>query len=223
MRHRIAGPALIGIAAIALAACSSTTGGSAAASASTAPAASAEAPSAAASEAAPSAAASEAASAAPSEAVASLAIPSFLLPSNAKELEALIPNTVCGAKVTKLSMKGSEVFTSGEDPTITAVLQSLGKTANEVSAAAGFDVSGGSQCGVFIFRIQGADEGKLRDIFKQLADKEGTKYTEVSLGGKTVAKMDSGDFQYVWVKGDGIISVTADSEAHAAEIIQQLP
>ena len=99
-----------------------------------------------------------------------------------------------------------------------------------MSLAAGFVVSGDSPCGVFIFRIQGADEGKLRDIFKQLADKEQTKYSDVSIGGKTVSKIEPGTgtaslspFQYAWVKGDGFIEVAADTEAHAAEIISQLP
>jgi hypothetical protein len=222
MRDRMVGGGLMALALVALIGCSSTTGGS------SAPASSAP-ESAAASAAAPSAAA-------PSEAAASQAaasegaFPSFLLPSDAKELEALIPDTICGAKVTKTSMKGADIFSNGDDPTISAVLSSLGKTPADVSAAAAFVLSGDSPCGVFIFRIQGADEGKLRDIFKQLADKEGTKYSDASIGGKSVEKVepDPGEsglskFQYAYVKGDGLISVAADTEAHAADIISQLP
>jgi len=65
-------------------------GGSAASSPSTAAAQ----PSAAASQAAPSAAESSAAG--PSSAAASFVLPSFVLPSGAKDLEALLPATLCG-------------------------------------------------------------------------------------------------------------------------------
>ncbi len=226
MRDRMIGGGLMTLALVALIGCSSS--GSSSAPASSAPE-SASAPSAAApSEAAPSAAAPSAA--APSEAAASEAIPSFLLPSDAKDLEALIPDKVCGVKVTKTSMKGADALGDSSDPTFGNVLQQLGKSPSDVSLAAGFVVSGDSPCGVFIFRIQGADEGKLRDIFKQLADKEQTKYSDVSIGGKTVSKIEPGTgtaslspFQYAWVKGDGFIEVAADTEAHAAEIISQLP
>lgn len=222
MRDRTIGGGLMTLALVALIGCSSS--GSSSAPASSAPE-SAAAPSAAApSEAAPSEAAA-------SEAAASEgAIPSFLLPSDAKELEALIPDTVCGVKVTKTSMKGADALGNNDDPTFSNVLQQLGKSPSDVSLAAGFVVSGDQPCGVFIFRIQGADEGKLRDIFKQLADKEQTKYSDVSIGGKTVAKVEPGTgtdslapFLYAWVKGDGFIEVAADTEAHAAEIISQLP
>ena len=69
----------------------------------------------------------------------------------------------------------------------------------------------------------GADQGKLEDAFKALANESDTKYTQVSIGGKTVAKLDNGDFSYAWVKGDGFISVEADNEADAAAIIAALP
>lgn len=220
MRDRMVGGGLMTLALVALIGCSSS--GSSSAPASSAPesaAASAAAPS----EAAPSEAAA-------SEAVASLAIPSFLLPSDAKELEALIPDKICGATVTKTSLKGAEALGSSDDPTFTNILQQLGKSPSDVSLAGGFVVSGDTPCGVFIFRIQGADEGKLRDLFKQMAAQDQTKYSDVSIGGKTVAKIEPGtgstnlsDFQYAWVKGDGFIEVVADTEAHAAEIISQLP
>jgi len=219
MRDRLVSGGLIALAVVALIGCSSSAASSAPASA--AP------ESAAPSAAAPSAAApSEAAAsqAAPSEAAASQLVPGFSLPSSAKDLEALIPDKVCGATVTKLSMKGSEVFSQGADTTVTAVLQSLGKTVDDVSAAAGFVMSGDSGCGVFIFRIKGASEGQLTDVFQKLADSEGTKFEQVSLGGRTVYKTTTEDKpSYVWIKGDGLFSVSADTADNAASIISQMP
>jgi hypothetical protein len=217
MRDRVVGGGLMALALVALIGCSSSGGSAAPSAAAESAAASMEAPSAAPSE----AAASEAA---PSEAAASGLIPSFVLPSSDKELEALIPGTLCGSAATKLSLKGEEIFTNSEDPTLTAVLQSLGKSVSDVSAAAGFNVSATNPCGVFIIRIKGASEDQLRTVFQQLADQEGTKFEQTSLGGKTVYKSTTEDKpEYVWIKGDGLISVNADSEADAATLIGQLP
>jgi len=219
MRHRIAGPALIGIAVIALAACSSTTGGS------TAPSASAAAPSAAASAAVPSAAASaaasEAASAAPSEAAASLAIPSFVLPSTDKELEALLPAKMCGETATKLSMSG-EAFSQSADQTFLDMLTALGKTPADVSVA--ISATQESGCSAGIFRIKGADPNKLKDEFLAAANKAGDKYEEISIGGKTVLHdPTSQDIQYAYFKGDGLVFFGAKNAADAASIVSQLP
>jgi len=208
MRERMIGGGLVAVALVALIGCSSTTGGS------SAPASSAPG-SAAASAAAPS-------EAAPSEAAASEAVPGFSFPSSDKELEALIPDELCGVKVTKISAKGEEAI--GADNTeMLGVLQGLGKSVSDVGVAMGMDMTGGSTCSVFIFRIAGADEGKLRDLFKQEAQKEGMTYTELSLGGKNVARTDATKFTYAWGKGDGLIVVSADTEANAADIISQLP
>jgi hypothetical protein len=218
MRDRMVGGGLMALALVALIGCSSSTGSAAPSAAAESAAPSVAAPS----EAAPSEAAPS--EAAPSEAAASGLIPSFVLPSSDKELEALIPSTLCGSAATKLSLKGQEIFANNEDQTLTSVLQSLGKSVDDVSAAAGFNVSATNPCGVFIIRIKGASEDQLRTVFQQLADQEGTKFQQTSLGGKTVYKSTTEDKpQYVWIKGDGLISVSADSEADAATLIGQLP
>src|SRR5439155_24350879 len=70
-------------------------------------------------------------------------LPSFSLPSNAKELAALIPDTLGGVKVTKGSMKGSDfVNSSSSNPELKTFLDSIGKSLNDVSAAFGFVASG---------------------------------------------------------------------------------
>ena len=126
MRSRIAGPALLTITLIALVGCSGTSGGSATAATSAAASAGSAAatPSAAAESSAPP---SEAAA---SEPAASVPIPGFTFPSEAKDLEAVIPDTICGAKVQKLSLKGKDVFNPDNEGAaeIEAVLNSIGKS-----------------------------------------------------------------------------------------------
>ncbi len=226
MRYRISGPAVLAIAVLALAGCSSSTGAtaSAGAGASTAAAAS-EAPTSAvtpaASAAAPSAAAASEAPA--SEAPSSIPIPSFAFPSTDKALEALLPDTICGKKVQKLSM-GGETFAAGADPEFVAVLQSLGKTPSDVSFAIAAPLTAAGDCTAGIFRIKGADGGALKAAFLAEAAKQGTKYEVKSLGGKDVYVDPASDsLQYAYFKGDAVLFVSAPSESEAGKIIAVLP
>jgi hypothetical protein len=213
MRNRMFGGGLLTVAFVAVIGCSGTAGGSAAASS----AASAAAPSTAATAAAPSAAAPSEAT--PSQAAASEAIPSFAFPSDDKELEAVIPDKICGATVQKLSLKGKDA--TGEDEMWTGILQALGKSFSDVSAAAAFSTKPG--CSVTIIKIKGADEGKLRELMQAQAAAAGITYTKVSVGGKDVFTSNPAKFGYSWIKGDGAIIITADTAAHAAELVAALP
>ena len=221
MRSRIAGPALLAITLIALVGCSGTSGGSATAATSAAASAgsAASTPSAAAESSAPP---SEAAA---SEPAASVPIPGFTFPSEAKDLEAVIPDTICGAKVQKLSLKGKDVFNPNNEGAaeIEAVLNSIGKTTDDVSAAAGFGLASDSGCSVTIIRIAGANEGQLRDVMKAEAVKEKQTFTETTIGGKTVYQGDTGKFDYTYIKGDGVIILTAGTQKDAEDLIAQLP
>jgi hypothetical protein len=217
MHHRLTTVFLGGALAIAVAACAS---GSTASS--TLP--SAAAPSAAASLAAPSQAAPSEAT--PSEATAStepsFALPSIAFPSTDKELEALIPNTMCGATVIKLSMSGAS-FGAAADPEFKALLDALGKSPSDVTFAAG-GAGNASRCAAGIFRIKGVDTAAFQRVFLAGAEKNGDHYTETSIAGKTVFvdKAVEG-LQYGYFKGDALIFAAADTDAHAAEVIGALP
>jgi hypothetical protein len=221
MRSRIAGPALLTIALIALVGCSGASGGSAA------PSASAAAPTSAGASAGnapttPSAAASEPAA---SEPAASQPVPGYTFPSEAKDLEAVIPDKICGAKAQKLSLKGKDVFNSDNEAAagIEAALQAVGKSTADVSAAAGIPLAPDSDCSVIIIRIDGIGEGQLRDLLIAEAKKENQTFQETSLGGKTVYTDDPTKFGYTYIKGDGVIIFTAGSKKEAEELIAQLP
>ena len=172
----------------------------------------------AASQAAPSAAASPAeASAAPSTeasaALPSVAVPS--LPSEAKDLEALLPDTLCGAAATKTSLSGASFAA-------TAQLAALGKSPSDVAFAIAFSTSG---CGAGIFRIAGVDQATLQQTFLAEQQKSGTTFTQGSVGGKTVFISDQGSSgkQYLYFAGDAVIFASAKDDASAATILQALP
>jgi hypothetical protein len=198
----------IGILLIVVAACGSST-------ASTAPSGSAstQASAAEASSAAPS-------SAEPSASGPSSAIPSFVLPSGAKDLEAILPDQLCGAKAIKASMSGDQ-FASTADAQFKATLQAVGKQPSDVAFA--FAFSTGSNCSAGIFRVKGIDQNLLQQAFLAEAQKKGTTYPQKSVGGKDVYVSDASSKTYSYFKGDGVIFVSAKDEASAAGILQQLP
>jgi len=160
---------------------------------------------------------------------ASGALPSFNLPSNAKELEALLPDTLGGAKVTKASMKGSDfVNSSSSNAELTAWLNSVGKSLNDVSAAFGFVASGTSSNAVFAFRVAGVDNGKLIDEFKKSSDTSGPAmtWTSANVGGKNVQKAtDSSQNATVYLYGsaDLMFIVETNDPAIAQEALSHLP
>lgn len=168
---------------------------------------------------APTSAAPSVASEAPSEA----AIPSFAFPSSDKDLEALLPDTLCGQKVTKLSMGGA-LFASDPDPSFEAMLKSVGKSASDVSLAIASPLSTTTKCSAGIFRIKGADGGALKDAFLAEVTKEGNTFTLTSMAGKDVyIDPTSEDFGYAYFKGDAVMFASADNDADAASIIAALP
>jgi hypothetical protein len=221
VQSRIIGPTLAAVAIVVLAAC----GGNAAASLAPGIASNAL-PSAAAPSEAASTAASEAPSEAPSEAAASGAavIPSFAYPSSDKELEALIPDKVCGATAIKVSFSGATFAATG-DAELKALLAALGKSPADVSMAVAA-APGTGKCAAGIFRVKGADPSRLQQVFQAEAAKSGDVYVVKSIGGKDVYVATGGSdssLQYAYIAGDALIFVAADTEAQAAELIAALP
>ena len=219
MRHRLLGSGILTAIMLGVVACGG--GGASSAPSAAATSAASSAPSAAPTSAAPSA--SEAPSEAPSAIASEVAIPSFAFPSSDKELEALLPDTLCGEKVQKLSM-GGQAFATASDPSFQAILKSVGKSAADVSLAIAAPLSATAKCTAGIFRIKGADGGALKDAFLAQADKEGNKYTVSSISGKDVySDPTSNSIGYAYFKGDAIIFASADSASDAASVIAALP
>lgn len=162
-------------------------------------------------------------SAAPSSAV----LPGFSFPSNDKELEGLLPDSLCDAATIKTSESGSS-FAANADPSFTAVLTALGKTAADVEFAFAIpDPTKAGDCRVSagIFEINGADSGQLQTVFLASAAAQETTYTPGNVGGKDVyvdAK-DPTSRNYFYIKGDAVIFASAPDDATAATVLSTLP
>jgi hypothetical protein len=157
--------------------------------------------------------------AAGSPAAASIALPS--LPSEAKDLEALLPDTICGAKATKLSMNGAS-FLSSAGSEFSSALSALGKTPADVSVA----VAGGTTgCSAVVFRIAGVDQNSLQTAIMAAVPKGGTAPTQTTIGGKTVFAVTdaSGKKSLVYFKNDTVFIAEAASDADAAALLQAFP
>jgi hypothetical protein len=157
----------------------------------------------------------------PSQAEASFAIPSFVLPSGAKDLEALLPDQICGVKAIKASQSGDQ-FAATASQEFKAALQAVGKSVSDVAFAVAFAPD--QSCTAGIFRINGVDQNALQQALLAEEQKQGTNYTQGSVGGKNVYITDSGSGkQYIYFKGDAAIFASAKTEADAAGILQKLP
>ncbi len=165
--------------------------------------------------------AAEPSAAQPSAAEPSVAIPSLVLPSGAKDLEALLPDTMCGVKTVKLSMSGAQ-FVGAADAQFVATLQALGKTASDVAFAVA-STPGGSGCVAGIFRIKGVDTGAFQAALLAQEQKSGTTYTQSTVGGKSVYVSDASTKQYVYFSGDAVIFAAAKDEKNVPGILQALP
>lgn len=165
----------------------------------------------------------------PSAAASSAAaLPSLNLPSNAKELEALLPDSLGGVKLVKASYKGSDFLNSANSSEeFKTWLTSVGKSLDDVSAAFGFAASGTSGSAIFAFRVQGVDNGKLIDAFKtsEAQSNSTMSWTSANIGGKNVQKaQDSSTSSTVYLYGtaDLLFFISTNDPAVAQEALSHL-
>ena len=154
------------------------------------------------------------------------------LPSGAEDLEALIPDTIGGVALQKLSMRGNEFANSGSaSAEAEEFLRTLGVSPDDVSVAIGFGLSSdtGSGVAVFVFRAQGAESDRLLQAFKDATDAEREtplEWESVNVGGKQVERAtdpEQGNRVYLYVKDDLLAFVATTSEDDAAEVLGGMP
>ncbi len=168
-----------------------------------------------------SAAASESAS-------ASDALPSIDLPSEAADLEDILPDEIGGEPVQKFSMTGDSFLSSGQgDEEFAEFLERLDADASDVSVAFAFTMSEASS-GVFAFRVAGASQDQLLDEFEAASDDAGdtSGWSDATVGGKqvrTAVQEDEDVAMYLYPRDDIIFIVTAASEDAAADALAALP
>jgi hypothetical protein len=154
------------------------------------------------------------------------------LPSGAEDLEALIPDTIGGVALQKLSMQGNEFANSGSaSAEAEEFLRTLGVSPDDVSVAIGFGLASdtGSGVAVFVFRAQGAESDRLLQAFKDATDAEREtplEWESVNVGGKQVERAtdpEQGNRVYLYVKDDLLAFVATTSEDDAAEVLGGMP
>ncbi|HEY2887077.1 MAG TPA: hypothetical protein VGJ17_00545 [Candidatus Limnocylindrales bacterium] len=155
------------------------------------------------------------------------ALPGFSLPNDDKDLEGLLPDTLCGKPDVKTSLSGADL-SSGADPAFAATLAQLGKSPSDVGfALAEPDPTAAADCSVTmgVFAVNGADGDQFKTIFLAAAAADETAYTESNVGGKDVF-IDASDptsKNYAYFKGDGVFFVQAPDDATAAPLLTALP
>ena len=154
------------------------------------------------------------------------------LPSGVEDLEALIPDTIGGMTLQRLSMQGDQ-FVGSDDAAVEfqQFLRGLGVSPDEVSIAVGFGAApdGGSGVAVFAFKAEGADSGRLMGAMQDAIDAESDApltWEAATVGGKSVqrtADPDQRGMTYLYVTGDLLVFVATTNEDDAAEVLGGMP
>jgi hypothetical protein len=175
----------------------------------------------------------------PSQAAPSVATPSVAAPSaegsagtqasgaqsgGASDLEALLPDTLCGAAAVKTSRNGAQLSATGGSDLAQAfaALAALGKSSNDIGVAVA--TAPNTDCTVGILRITGIDATLLQSAMNAAAAQSGSTATQTTIGGKTVWKtVGPTNTTYTYFNGDKVVFATAKSDAEAESIFSSLP
>ncbi len=144
-------------------------------------------------------------------------------------LEAVMPTDIGGTPLTIQSNSATEIF--GDDPSSRALgarIRALGGTLDKLEVAQAYDDSGAILASIVGFRLPGADGAKLKAAIVETwlsAGNDGVTTSTVSLGGKSLTKIDYGDqgtTEYVYGKDDYVIVIDTSDAAVATEIASKL-
>lgn len=145
------------------------------------------------------------------------------------DLEALIPDTVGGVTINKVSMQGSEFLTApGSDPAAVKFVEDLRVSPSDISIATGSGTSADFTkfLVVFVIRAEGVDSDRLVSAFQTAtaSDSSPLEWSNTTVAGKSVQTADvGGGGNYIYAKGDVMFWVVASDPALAEQLIDQLP
>ena len=149
----------------------------------------------------------------------------------ALDLEAMLPKAVGGVALTRQSTSGTTAL--GSDPAIqdalTTFLGKLGKSPADLQSAEGYDDTGVSDVGIFVYRVAGITGLVLGQAIvdsDSVAAASGVTSTRETVGGKPVTHIRYGNDladDYVYVKGDVVFDVTTSDPATAIQALTALP
>ena len=157
----------------------------------------------------------------------------------APDLEALLPRSIdiaasadaSPAPVTLSVVSASAAEAFGDDPSsraLAARIRAIGGTFEQLQIAQAFDESGTVDVLINAFRLPGADVAKLKAAVVETwlsGSVEGVKTTTVTLGGKSLTKVDYGDGQaieYVYALDDAVIVIDTSDVGVATAVAQKL-
>lgn len=154
-------------------------------------------------------------------------------------LEALLPKSITdntstasprpSIPLTTQSASATDVF--GQDPSARALaarIRSIGGTLDELQIAQAYDDTGALDLSIIAFRLPKADLAKLRSAIIDTwlsAAAVGVQKTTVTLGGKSLTKVDYGDgstIEYVYAKDDYVIVIDTSDVDVATQAAAQL-
>jgi hypothetical protein len=157
----------------------------------------------------------------------------------APDLEALLPTSIIDkastaspqapTPLTVQSASATDVF--GEDPSsraLAARIRALGGTLDQLQIAQAYDDTGAIDLSIIAFRLPNADLAKLRAAIIDTwlsAGADGVKSTTITLGGKSLTKVDYGDgstIEYVYAKDDYVIVIDTSDLDVATQVATQL-
>lgn len=159
----------------------------------------------------------------------SLPIPSIDMHADTS-LEALLPSTVAGQTLQKVSFSLAQLGAIGNatngDQTFNQWLSSLGKSPSDVNLAVASSESG-SGVTITAISVNGANQGQLVSSFVQNAQSQKMTVTQTTLGGKQVARIDdpanANQLSYAYANGDVLFLVETNDQSTAGAALSALP
>ena len=149
----------------------------------------------------------------------------------AGDLDSILPDEVGGIALEYQFAEGEGVLGSeGITPEVQDFLNRVGANTDDVSSAIGIgiDQASGGIISIFAIRVAGADEGSLRDEFKQVMEEEDGEsvFTEATLGGKEVMSFGTAGQEpdgYMYVNDDVVFMVGGSTPELTGEALSLLP
>jgi hypothetical protein len=141
----------------------------------------------------------------------------------AKDLEATLPDQLCGQPSVKKSFAAdaAQLPDASNNP-YSALFASLGNGAFAIAEPASTD---SCKVSAAAFRLQGANQFLIQAFLMAAAADSSGKSTQVNVGGKAATKIDdeTDETIYIYVKGDTIYVVGAPSDDLAGPALSALP
>ena len=148
----------------------------------------------------------------------------------AGDLDSILPDEVGGIVLEYQFADGEAVLGSeGVTPEVQDFLDRVGANMDDVSSAIGIGIDQATSgiISIFAIRVAGADEGSLRDEFRQVMEEDADSvFTEANIGGKDVLAFGTAGQEadgYMYVNGDVVFLVGGSTPELSEEALSLLP